>query len=344
MATRTIPVSGLVSLFVRHRNAANLVMALMIIFGIFALGRINTSFFPQTEFPVITVSVSWPGASAEDVEANVLEIIEPEVRFLEGVDRVTSRAREGTGSLGIEYEQGSDLKAALRDVETAIDAITTLPEDADAPVVRQPTGNFDRVARLAVTGNFSENTLRFYAKKIRDDLIERGIAKITFVGLRARELRADVPQQELRRLDLTVEDISRRIAANSKDLPSGQMEGQVETQLRTLADRDTPTGLSTLEVKSFPSGEKVLLGDIADIREGFKDSEPQGFSEGVRSVQLTVERSERADTLRSHAVLQSYLEEIKGQLPEGLSVKVYDVRADALTERILLLVDRKSVV
>ena len=67
---------SLVSLFTRHRNAANLVMVLMIIFGVFALGRINTQFFPTTEIPVITTTVTWSGASAEDVEANILEVLE----------------------------------------------------------------------------------------------------------------------------------------------------------------------------------------------------------------------------------------------------------------------------
>ena len=170
MATRSAPTkSGLISLFVRHRNAANLVMVLMIIFGALALGRINTQFFPKIEIPVISVNVTWSGASAEDVESNILEIIEPEIRYLDGVDRVTSRAREGTASIGIEYEAGVDLKEALREVETAVNAITTLPEDAETPSVRRATRGFDRVARLALTGPVSEKALRFNAKKIRDD-------------------------------------------------------------------------------------------------------------------------------------------------------------------------------
>ena len=90
--------SGLIGLFVRHRNAANLVMVLMIVFGAVSLGRINTQFFPSIEIPVITVSVPWSGASAQDVESNILEILEPELRYLDGVDRLTSRAREGIAS------------------------------------------------------------------------------------------------------------------------------------------------------------------------------------------------------------------------------------------------------
>ena len=339
MAPRTLPSSGMISLFVRHRNAANLIMVLMIIFGVFSLTRINSQFFPSTDIPVISISVSWPGASAEDVESNILEIMEPELRFLDGVDRITSRAREGTGSIGLEYVASTDMKEALREVETAVKTVTNLPEDSEEPSVTQAAaGRFNRVARLAISGPFSEKTLRFYAKKIRDDLVERGIDKVSFSGLRARELKVNIPEQDLRRLDMTINDVSRLIAANSRDLPSGQMEGQMETQLRTVADIETPEALGRLEIKSFDSGEKVRLGEVSSIKDGFDDSAPQGFTEGVRAIQLTIERAANVDTLAANRIVTNYLDEIEGSLPPGLELKVYDVLANALTERIMLLV------
>ena len=339
MVPRAVPTkSGLINLFVRHRNAANLVMVLMIIFGAISLSRINTQFFPKIEIPVISVTIDWSGASAEDVESNILEIIEPEIRYLDGVDRVTSRAREGIASIGIEYEAGVDLKEALREAETAVNAITTLPEDAETPSVRRSTRGFDRVARLALTGPVSEKALRFYAKKIRDDLIERGIDKTIFAGLRTRELQVDIPEQELRRLDLTVGDVSRIISSNSRDLPSGQMEGSVEKQLRTLADAEDAKGLGAIEVRSFASGEKVRLRDIARITDGYKDGEPRGFINGQRAIQIEVQRADNTDTLRTNRILTEYLDEIEGTLPAGLEILQYDVRANALTDRIMLLV------
>jgi multidrug efflux pump subunit AcrB len=329
--------SGLVRLFVRHRNAANLIMIMMIIFGVFALGRINTQFFPTTEVPVVTVTVTWSGASAEDVESNILEIMEPELRYLDGIKRVTSRAREGIASIGLEYEHGVDIKEAVRDVETAIKTVTNLPEDADEPEVSQ-AAFFDRVARIAVTGPVSEKALRFYAKKIRDDLIERGIDKISFTGLRARELQVEIPERELRQIGLTIGDVSNIIANNSRDLPSGQMEGNIEKQLRTLADIKTPETLGQIEVRSFDTGEKVRLGEIATIKDTFDSSQPQGFMAGQRAIQIDVQRAESADTLVTNKILTDYLKDIEGALPAGLVLKQYDVRANALTERILLLV------
>ncbi|MDQ6988652.1 MAG: efflux RND transporter permease subunit, partial [Mariprofundaceae bacterium] len=229
------------------------------------------------------------------------------------------------------------MKQAQRDVETAVNTITNLPEDSETPRVTQAQF-FDRVARLAVTGNVSESVLRVYAKKIRDDLIERGIDKISFTGLRNREMRVEIPEREMRRLDLTISEVSKKISGNSRDIPSGQMDGAVEKQLRALADIRSQSALGRVEIKAFNSGEKVLLRDIAKIENGFAKGQPQGFSVGKRAIQLTVQRAETADTLATNKILSDYLDEITDQLPANIKITKYDVRANALTERIMLLV------
>ena len=335
---RSVPGSkGLISLFTRHPNAANLVMVLMIIFGIFALFKINTQFFPTFETKTITVSVTWSGASAEDVETNIVKIIEPEVRFLDGVDKMTAYAREGIGTISLEFEPSADMQIAVGDVESAITSVTNLPEDADAPTVKL-VQFFDQVARLAISGNVPEAALRIYAKIIRDDLIERGIDKVSIVGMRQRELQVKIPERELRRLGLAVSDISSTIASNSRDAPSGQIKGAVEKQLRALADSKNPLSLGELEIRAWGTGEKVRLSDIAEIVNGYEDGEVRGFTEGQKAIQLTVQRAPTADTLATARILDNYLANIRDYLPPGVEIKKYEVSADALTERIMLLV------
>ncbi|MFK5977568.1 MAG: efflux RND transporter permease subunit [Rhizobiaceae bacterium] len=338
MINRNIPGSGgVISIFTRHPNAANLVMVLMVIFGVFSLGWINTQFFPTIETNAINVTIKWSGASAEDVSANVLAIIEPEVRFVDGVDKMTSYAREGSGTVTLEFAADADMQKAVADVDSAVKAISNLPQDSDAPKVSHRTF-FDRVARLAISGDVPESTLRIYAKKIRDDLIERGIDKVEFSGMRDEELQIKVPNRELRRLGLSIRDISNSISNNSRDTPSGQMDGQVEKQIRALADMDSPATIGNIEVKSFATGEKVLLKDIATVRRGYDDSQKQGFTGGKRAIQITVQRAPSADTLATAKILDDYLAVIDDALPPGITLTKYEVRADALVERIMLLV------
>jgi len=337
-AAETLHASGgLVRTFIRHPNAANLLMMLMILIGIFAIMRINTQFFPSVDRPNIDIAVTWSGASAEDIERNILAIIEPEVRFTEGVDEMTSTAREGSGSIQLEFEEGTDMQQALSDVDTAVKSITTLPEDAETPTVSKATF-FDRVASVSVGGTASEAVKREWAKRIRDDLIARGIDKVDFTALRDPELQVDVPERELRRLGLTVSDVSEAVEANSQDLPSGSLPGAVERQLRSLADAETPKTLGQVEILAFPSGEKVLLDDIADIRNGFDDDATRGFTGGNVAIEIDVRRAASADTLRTARILDDYLEEIRPQLPANIEIATYEVAADALLERIMLLV------
>ncbi|MGI9353297.1 MAG: efflux RND transporter permease subunit [Rhizobiaceae bacterium] len=336
MITRTIPGGGIVSLFARHPNAANLLMVLMVLFGVFSLGRINTQFFPTVDREEISITVKWSGASPEDIESNIIELIEPEVRFIDGVDSMISYAREGSGTISLEFVQGTDMKQAISDVDTAVKTVTNLPEEADTPEVsKRPF--FDRIARLSISGDVPESTLRFYAKKIRDDLIDRGIDKVVMLGLRDEELQVEISERELRRLDISIADVSNAIAGNSRDRPSGQLRGSVEKQIRALADIDDPASLHNIEIRSFASGEKVLLGDVATIKRDFEEGAVRGFAQGNPAIQMTVERALTADTLKTADILDRYLSEIKDVMPPGINLQVYEVRADRLVQRISLL-------
>ncbi|MDP2120984.1 MAG: efflux RND transporter permease subunit [Hoeflea sp.] len=328
---------GLVSTFIRHPNAANLLMVLMILFGAFSIARINTQFFPTIDRPTISIGVAWSGASAEDVETNILALIEPGVRYVSGVDRMSSTAAEGSATVRLEFDDSTDMTQAMTDVETAVKTVTNLPEDADDPTISRSVF-FDSVAKLAVYGSSDEAVKRAWAKRIRDDLIDRGIDRINFTGLRDAEIRIEVPEIELRRLGMTIADVSTAIAANSRDLPSGTVAGAVERQLRTLADAQGARQLGDVEVRSFASGEKVLLGDIARIEDGFDADDTRGLASGSPAIELDVRRAPTADTLQTASILSAYIDEIRPQLPPGIEIATYEVASDALAARIWLLV------
>ncbi|MEP4433187.1 MAG: efflux RND transporter permease subunit, partial [Hyphomicrobiales bacterium] len=162
--------SGLIGTFVRHKNAANLLMILMILGGLAAITKINTQVFPSIEINSVTVSISWPGASAEDVVENILANVEPSLRFLEGVEDITSYAREGAASIRLELEPSTDMQDTQDKVEQALNAITTLPDEAEAPTLSVPRF-FDNLGRISISGPFPESSLKVYAKRIRDDLL-----------------------------------------------------------------------------------------------------------------------------------------------------------------------------
>ena len=233
---------GLIGIFVHHPTASNLLMAVMIVAGLFGLQRLNTQFFPTIEIPIVTVSVAWPGASAQDVEENILDALEPEVRFIDDVDEVTSVAREGAGVITLEFNAGADMAKAQSDIEQAVASVTTLPDGSEEPEIAR-VNFFEPVAKISVSGPFAEAVLKAEAKRIREGLLAAGLDKVEFSGARDEEIWIEVREHELRRLDLSLDDIATRIRNETRDLPSGILEGDVEMQLRALADRRTPEAL-----------------------------------------------------------------------------------------------------
>ena len=329
---------SLVSAFLRHPNAANLLMVLMIIFGLFTLGRINTQFFPTIERNTVTVAITWEGASPEDVEANILTVVEPELRFINGVDEMDSYAREGSGSVILTFEEDYDMREALADVEEAARTLSNLPDDAEDAKVTV-SNFFDRVASISIAGDVSEATIRRWAKRIRDDLTSRGIDRVTFTGMRSAEMHVAISDYDLRRLSLSIDDVSQAIAQASRDLPSGNLDGAVERQLRTVAADIDVRSLGEIEIRSLPTGEKILLRDIATITNTFDDSGVKGISGDGLAIELDIMATPTADTLTSNSILQDYVAEIRPQLPANLEMQVYEVRAAALNDRIMLLVE-----
>ena len=328
--------AALVRLFARHRNAANLVMLLMILAGVAAIVRLNTQFFPDFGIDVVSVVVKWPGASADDVEENIIAATEPEVRFLDNVKKVVSFAREGVGTVVVEFDAGTDMESARADVDAALARVTTLPEDSEEPIVSR-VARYDGIGRILVSGPYEEASLKAVAKRIRDDLLARGVDRISLFGQRDEELWVEVRPETLRRLDLTMSDIAERIAATSIDMPAGNLEGALQKQIRSIGQHKDARQISELEIRALPGGEKIRLGDVATLSDNFDESGKIGFRHGDRAVELYVQRATSRDALKASAIVDAYLAELRPTLAPSLRVEYFDVQAGLIQERIDLL-------
>jgi len=330
--------SGLVGVFVRHPTAPNLLMAVLVLIGVFSLLKLNRQFFPTFDLPTIVVNVPWPGASAEDVETNILDTLEPELRFLDDVNEVTSIAREGAATITIEFTSSADMQKAQSDVEQAVGRVVTLPEESERPIISRPV-IFDPVADISISGPFSEKVLKQYAKDLRDGLLAAGIDRVKIEGARDEEIWIRVREGELRRLGLTLDEISQKVRENTQDLPAGRLEGDVEVQLRSKAERKTPEAIGEIEVKSTAAGEKVLLRDIAEIDTEFEREGKIGLLNGERAIELTVQRALSGDTLATMRTMEKFIAEIRPTLPPTLELAVYDVRGKFVVQRLGILIE-----
>ena len=327
---------GLIAVFASHPVACNLLMAIMLLVGAWALTRLNTQFFPTFDIDFVTIGVKWTGASAEDVEAAITDPLERELVGLDTVREMTSNSSRGHSSIRLEYEESTDMAVALEQVKERVASIRNLPGAADEPVITRVI-NYEPVARLLVTGLDGQN-LRPIVREIERDLIELGIAKVDIIGLPLEEIAVQVPSAALRELDMSLADIARRVATSSVDLPAGSI-GRDETskQLRTLDQQRDEAGFERLALRSRDDGRFLALGDIATVERRARKGEIRTLFEGRPSVSLLLSRAETSDSLESARVLHEWLDERRGQWPPGVKVFAYDESWELIRERTLLL-------
>lgn len=329
---------GVIGFFAGHRVAANLLMILMILFGLWGMTRLNRQVLPDIDLNMINITVAWPGASPEDVEANVIEAIEPEVRFLDGVRKVRSIAHEGRGDLTLEFKEGVDMSRALADVQSAVARITTFPQDIERPLVSQFLQT-DLICRIQISGPFQERALKAIAREMRDDLLRLGIPRVTLVGARDSEIWVELTDDTLRALDLGLADVATRIDQTSLDLPAGSIEsGGVSRQVRSEALARSVPALGVIEIVSRASGEKLYLRDIARISESYEEGSVSQLHEGHTSIGLVLGRTRGFDSIKAQQTVTAYLEGMRPTWPASLNIEMYDVFANEATQRVRMLV------
>jgi multidrug efflux pump subunit AcrB len=331
------PFHGLIRAFLGHRIAANLLAIMLCIGGAVALMRLNTQFFPETTVPNISVSIAWPGASAQDVSEGILDIIEPQLRFVEGVKEVTSYAIEGSSRTVLEFESGADMDKALADVEQRMASISGLPQESEDPRITR-FQFFETVAKIMVSGPFDEAVLQGYAKSIRDRLLVEGINRVSISGKRAQEIEILADPAAMRQLRLTAEEIGLRIASINQNQPLGSIDGESAAALRVEGRALTADGIARIEVRSLERGQRVMLSDVAVVREIRNTDEVQLFRNADRAIVLDAERFATSDTLDSMQKVLDVAAEVQKTVPATLKVEVYDVRAKQVAQRISLLV------
>ncbi len=155
---------------VKHRVASNLLMLTLLLGGLVRVFSIKQEYLPDFELDMVTVSVAYPGAGPEEIEQGIILAIEEAVRGLEGVEEVSSTAREGFGTVNVELLTGANEQKVYYEIQREVDRIRTFPEEAEDPSVVLATRKRE-VSSLALHGAVSESTLRELAETTRDLLL-----------------------------------------------------------------------------------------------------------------------------------------------------------------------------
>ncbi len=328
---------GLLSYFTRHRTAANLLLVVLLIAGLSAAPNMRAQFFPDVIVDNVTVTTSWSGAGAEDVDEAIVQVLEPVLLAVEGVESSDSTSREGNGTVRLEFEPGWDMARAANDVQTAVDAVTSLPEEADEPNVRRGAWR-DRVTDVVITGPIAPAQLGRFADEFVTRLFAAGVTRTTIRGVAAPQTLIEVPSAKLIAFDVSMADIAAAIAAEVDADPAGDVTG-ANARVRTGTAKRSVTQIAGIVLRSNPDGSTLTIGDVARITEEGVDRNRSFFVGEHPAMSVRVDRSNGGDAISIQASVEEVAAELQASLPGGVTVELIRTRAASITSRINLLID-----
>lgn len=336
------PAGGLLSYFTRHGTAANLLLVVLLALGFAAMPNMRAQFFPDVVIQEITVSVGWDGAGAEDVDRAIVQVLEPALLVVEGIEDTSSRATEGSARISLSFEPGWDMGRALDEVENAVaSARANLPDDADDPEVRRNAWR-DRVTDVVVSGPVSIDQLGRFTDEFVARLYAAGVTRTTIQGLAAPQTVVEVPAANLVRHDISMAEIGAAIAAEAAADPAGDVSGG-SARVRTGIERRGAAEIGQIVLRSRPDGTALTVGDIALIRTEGADRARTFFVGGNSAMVVRVDRSDTGDAIAMERAVAEVAREMALVLPPGVTVELIRSRAEYISGRLNLLIDNGAV-
>lgn len=327
---------GIFRYFVRHGTAANLLMVLLIAAGMLTYPKMRAQFFPDVVTDSISVSVTWDGAGASDVDAAIIQILEPALLTVEGVSASSARATEGRASVSLDFEPGYDMDQATKDVQDVLDGLSTLPEDAEDPVQR--SGAFrDRVTDVVITGPVGLDQLARFGDEMIARLFNVGVNRTSISGYAAPSTVVEVPMLALMEHDVTMAQIAAAIAAESGASPAGDVSA--DARLRTGVAKQSADEIAGVVLRTNPDGSTLTVGDVAQVRVEGADRDIAIFVGDNPAISIRVDRSAQGDAIGIQASVEKVAAEVQANLPEGVTIDLVSARAEQISARLRILLE-----
>ncbi|WP_232426487.1 efflux RND transporter permease subunit [Desulfuromonas soudanensis] len=322
----------------KNHVAANLLMLVLVIGGIIKAPEIKQEVFPEVSLDRIQVSVVYPGAGPEEVEEGILLQIEDGLTGVDGIKEIKSTASEGMGTVTAEIYPEEDVDQVLADIKSEVDRITTFPGDAEKPVIAKLL-NRREVISVVVYGDLPERSLRERAEAIRDDLLTfPGITQVDLGGVRPYEIAVEIPEENLRRYALTLDQVALALRRASLDLPGGTIRtAGSQVLLRTKERRYFGPEYAGITILAGSDGSRVTLGDIAVVRDTFAETDEFATFDGKPAAMVRVYRVGEQKPTEIAALVGKYVESRRAGLPPAVHLATWNDTSELFQSRMDLL-------
>ncbi|MBC2705062.1 efflux RND transporter permease subunit [Desulfobacula sp.] len=328
----------MISFMCAHPTAANLLMLLFITLGLISVTGLKRETFPDFSVNAVEVTVTYPGATAEDIESSVCRRIEDVIDSVTNIAEVRSTAMENRALVVVEMVDEGNIIEFFNDIKTEVEAINDFPAQVEDVIVKR-INRTDPVVSVAVTGPMSPVHLKFYCEDLKDRLKALGmVSQVEILGFSDHEFLIEIPFYTMMRLGLSVSDIEGAVGVQNLDLPVGSLETRdSDILIRFSEERKTLYALEDLIVISGETGAEIQLGDIAKISDRFTEDEDKILFDGKRAGLLQISKTKSEDALRVLDAVTAFLAEEQTRAPSGISFTITQNVSKVVRDRLQML-------
>ena len=318
--------------------AANLLMVLIAAGGLMGAAAVTAEVFPELDLRRIRIEVPYLGAAPEEVETGVVVRIEEAIQNVDGVRQIVSTATEGSGTVIAELDPGADAARVLDEVTNNVQAIETFPAETERPIIRELVTR-NQVTDVAITGATDVASLKAIAELVRDGLSALPeVGQVEIVSVPPFEISIEVSETALRRHRLTFDEVADAVRRSSVDLPGGSVRTERgEILLRTIGQAYRGADYERLMLWTREDGSRLLLGDVANVVDGFAETDQRARFDEAPAVMVSVYRSGEQSVLDVAAAVRDYVERADAWLPEGITLTVWQDQSLVLSDRLAIM-------
>ncbi len=316
-----------------------LVMASLLLAGFFGYRHLPIAAIPRIEVPTITVTVQYPGASADTMAVSVAAPLERQFATIAGITSITSLNTEGNTQVTLEFDLNRDIDAASLDVQSAISvAAARLPEDLPNPPAYRRVNPADApIIFLALTSDTTPSQdMNEFADKVMSPRLSTitGVAQINIQGAQKRAVRIKYDLDALATRGISVEDIRLAVAAQSTVSPVGSIRTKQQLYILEVKGAEPTAAFFKPLVVAWRNGAPVRLQDIANVEDSVENDEARAEFNGTRSIILSVQRQPDANTVAVTDAINKALPEFQRLLPPTVKLSVLSDRSISIRDAV----------
>jgi len=318
------PYESLISWFARNSVAANLLMFILLVGGLYTVFTIKKEIQPKIETNFITISVPFLGATPLDVEEGVVIKIEEAIQDIEGIKEIVSTAQRNNGVVQVEVLADYEVTDVMDQIKNRVDGISTFPENTEKPNISRNQFQ-QQVVIISVYGKVDERTLKEYAKQVRNEIVTLpGVSRAEIMGSRPYEISIEVSEFTLQSYGMTLSEVAQAVRRGSLDLSAGAIRSEAgDILVRTKGQAYVGRDFEDIVIRTNADGTRVLLKDVAHIRDAFTETDRFSEYNGKPAISIRVLSVGDQSELDISRTVHDFVEKKSAGLPDDVQIAAW---------------------